>query len=102
MTRLHLANGTGLRDGTATPQVSPIATGTTQVVLKWPEEACRLFVYPLDEDCELWEISGGATGGKFPIPKLEAFAIAGGPGDSTFIGRPNGTTRVAFLFARLK
>jgi len=82
-------------DATGTPQVSPIATGTSTVSLVWPAKAYALFVQPTAAPAVL---SSDGSISSFTIPQNNGgFQIPGKPGDTTKIKRPV-TTPLEFIF----
>lgn len=97
---LPMAQSFTLTDATGSAQVSPIASGTSEVALVWPSHATRLYVYCTTQPGELRTVAGGASGGTAPIPSGIWFSIPGKAGDTTLIGRANATT-ISFCFELL-
>ena len=92
-----MADGFLLQDASDPVVGSPLASGTNEIALKWPANAVRLNVYPLDADAVLRKQQGGAEGGTAPIPQGAWFSAPGKPGDTTYIGRDEATA-LAFAF----
>ena len=97
VTPAGLADGFQLQDASDPIVTSPVASGTGEIALKWPANAVRLNVYPLDADAVLHKQQGGAEGGTAPIPQGAYFNIPGKPGETTYIGREEATA-LAFAF----
>lgn len=94
---IQQATGFLLVDGTATPQVSPIAAGTTELALIAPANAISVSIKCLSADAKLRKVAGGATGGIFTITQNIDFDVGCKPGDTIYIGRPVSTS-VEFAF----
>lgn len=77
--------------------VSPIAAGTTEVALKFPPTARKVLIYSDTALANYRAVSGGATGGIYPIPLTTTIELYGIGGDTIYIGRPN-STAIYFAF----
>lgn len=97
---IQLADAFSMVDATGTPQVSPIATNTTECSVVWPAHAIRLYVYPVSAAMELRGATGVDTSGLAPLPAASWSSIPGKPGDITYFKRTS-TTAVNFLFELL-
>lgn len=94
---IPIATGVTMLDATGTPQVSPIAAGTSEIALVWPTNAIRLYVYAASAAVGLRGATGTDGSGLATIPVTSWFSLPGVPGTTTYIKRPN-STAVDFVF----
>lgn len=97
---IQLSNSFTMSDATSTPQVSPIASGTSEVALVWPTNAIKLNVYAPSAAVKLRVATGTDDSGVATIPATSWFSIPGRAGGTTYINRPNATT-LEFVFELL-
>lgn len=91
-------NGFTMTDASASPKVSPVATGTSEVAFVFPAKAISLTVVLPSNAGELRLVAGGATLGKFVFPANVPMTINGKAGDTVYIDRTAGTSVIYFYF----
>ena len=96
----HANISTGAATGTAKAyQLSPVATGTSEVKFVFPSKAYALIMTPTDAtDATFSYTSGGGVGGTYPLYQNTANVIAGTETDTVYVQRTT-TTKLSFQFA---
>lgn len=89
--------------GTASAQnVSPIATGTTQITLQFPPGAMHLVVNPITANASVYGATGVTTSGTRTVYSNTANHVDGNEGDKIYIDRHSNTTTLEFVFDKLR
>lgn len=93
------ANGMTGRDGNNV--TFPVASGTTEVALKFPANSLTLTIWLPSNAGTIREISGGLSGWTIPITANQLFTIPGQVGDTVYIGRDGGASVLNGFFELL-
>lgn len=100
---MQVASGFQTKDGTGTPQTSPLTVSTTEIELVVPDGAAELVITVTDNDLAVAEATGLIAAGQYVlIPGNTGEVIQVARGDSIFLKRAGASDcAVNFMFRML-